>query len=815
MLGSVSAFAQIGIGTKTPAASAALEVSSSGNNKGVLITRLTAMQKDAIVSPAEGLLVYQTTATIGFYFYTGTAWKLMAIQTDVANKVDKVDGKDLSSNDYTTAEKIKLATLTGAVVQTNITGNAGTATKLAASKTINGVAFDGSSDITIATAASAETLAGTTLKSTVTASGLTSVGTLANLIVTNPIAGSVTGNAGTATKLAASKNINGIAFDGSSDITITAAAAAETLAGTTLKSTVTASGLTSVGTLANLIVTNPIAGSVTGNAENVRGLVAIANGGTNSAASATAGGIGYGTGTAHAYTGAGSTGQVLSSNGAGVPTWITPSGGGIPYTGATTEVNLGSFDLKVNDLTIGKGGSGIATNTAIGNSSLGLNTTGTANSAAGFESLKSNTTGAANTAFGAYALRENQNGERNTAFGSQALQSTNGAYDNTAVGYLSSVANASGRNNTAIGSNSSLSNTAGSDNTSVGYEALYLNQANGNTASGYQAMRQNIGGGRNTALGYTALYSNTTASFNVAVGAQALGGSTSGDINVAIGAGALDANITGSYNTVLGGFAGRYFAEGLSGTMDPGEGANGPHMNSKMDNSILIGAWTKPKANNETNQIVIGYNAIGNGSNTIQLGNTSVTNVKTSGTITAGGVTYPNIDGTAGQVLTANANGIPTWTSASSTVNASSISGIVAVANGGTGVTSSTGTGSVVLSNSPTFSGPITAKQYVVTSPTTISAAATTTIDLSTGNLFEVALGANISTLTLTNPSKGTYLIKLKQDNTGSRTVVFPTTSWLWAGGTIPTITTTANKTDFITIIFDGSTYYATAVQNF
>jgi hypothetical protein len=76
-------------------------------------------------------------------------------------------------------------------------------------------------------------------------------------------------------------------------------------------------------------------------------LVAIANGGTNSAASATAGGIGYGTGTAHAYTGAGSTGQVLSSNGAGVPTWITPSGGGIPYTGATTEVNLGSFDLKV------------------------------------------------------------------------------------------------------------------------------------------------------------------------------------------------------------------------------------------------------------------------------------------------------------------------------------------------------------------------------------------------------------------------------------------------------------------------------------
>ena len=88
MLGSLNSFAQIGIGTKTPAASAALEVTSSTNNKGILIPRITATQKDAIVSPAEGLLVYQTTAPIGFYYYTGSAWNLMAIQTDVASKVD-------------------------------------------------------------------------------------------------------------------------------------------------------------------------------------------------------------------------------------------------------------------------------------------------------------------------------------------------------------------------------------------------------------------------------------------------------------------------------------------------------------------------------------------------------------------------------------------------------------------------------------------------------------------------------------------------------------------------------------------------------
>ena len=110
------------------------------------------------------------------------------------------------------------------------------------------------------------------------------MGTLANLTVTNPIVGSITGNAATATsantasnatsaltastatKLATARNINGVAFDGSGDITITATADAGTLTGNTLKSTVTGSSLTSVGTLANLTVTNPIVGSITGNA---------------------------------------------------------------------------------------------------------------------------------------------------------------------------------------------------------------------------------------------------------------------------------------------------------------------------------------------------------------------------------------------------------------------------------------------------------------------------------------------------------------------------------------------------------------------
>ena len=83
----------------------------------------------------------------------------------------------------------------------SVTGNAATATKLATAKNINGVSFDGTADITVN--ADATTLTGTTLKSTVTGSSLTSVGTLDNLTVINPIVGSVTGTAATATKTAA------------------------------------------------------------------------------------------------------------------------------------------------------------------------------------------------------------------------------------------------------------------------------------------------------------------------------------------------------------------------------------------------------------------------------------------------------------------------------------------------------------------------------------------------------------------------------------------------------------------------------------
>ena len=67
----------------------------------------------------------------------------------------------------------------------------------------------------------------------------------------------------------------------------------------------------------------PIWGKI-GLTTHINGVLPIANGGTNGSATPTAGAVPYGTGTAYGFTAAGTSGQVLTSAGAGAPTWKTP-----------------------------------------------------------------------------------------------------------------------------------------------------------------------------------------------------------------------------------------------------------------------------------------------------------------------------------------------------------------------------------------------------------------------------------------------------------------------------------------------------------
>src|SRR5256885_17138126 len=71
-----------GIGTTTPDASSLLEINST--TQGLLISRMTKSQRDAIVSPATGLMIYQTNNTPGFYYYSGSAW--VAVSAKGVNK---------------------------------------------------------------------------------------------------------------------------------------------------------------------------------------------------------------------------------------------------------------------------------------------------------------------------------------------------------------------------------------------------------------------------------------------------------------------------------------------------------------------------------------------------------------------------------------------------------------------------------------------------------------------------------------------------------------------------------------------------------
>lgn len=115
--------------------------------------------------------------------------------------------------------------------------------------------------------------------------------------------------------------------------------------------------------------------TATTGAITLAGVLSIANGGTNSTATPTAGGIGYGTGTAHAYTAAGTSNQVLISNGAGVPTWSNLSSVGVStFSGGTTGLTpatatAGAITLA-GTLAVANGGTGVTTSTGSGSNVL-------------------------------------------------------------------------------------------------------------------------------------------------------------------------------------------------------------------------------------------------------------------------------------------------------------------------------------------------------------------------------------------------------------------------------------------------------------
>lgn len=100
-------------------------------------------------------------------------------------------------------------------------------------------------------------------------------------------------------------------------------------------------------------------------------------------------------------------------------------------------------------------------------------------------------------------------------------------------------------------------------------------------------------------------------------------------------------------------------------------------------------------------------------------------------------------------------------------------------------------------------------KDYAETVSTNATSGAAATLNIENGNVFDLTLTANC-TLTFSNPSATgkacSFTLYLRQDATGSRTVTWPA-SVKWPGGTAPTLTTTASRTDLLMFsTLDGGT---------
>lgn len=109
--------------------------------------------------------------------------------------------------------------------------------------------------------------------------------------------------------------------------------------------------------------------------------------------------------------------------------------------------------------------------------------------------------------------------------------------------------------------------------------------------------------------------------------------------------------------------------------------------------------------------------------------------------------------------------------------------------------------GGVTLSQAATFS------KAVKTPLKSNSDGATVTFDLNEANTHTVTLGDN-RTLAISNETAGQkFIINLVQDGTGSRTVTWFSTI-KWAGGSAPTLTTTANKADSFGFLCTGTDAY-------
>ena len=170
-------------------------------------------------------------------------------------------------------------------------------------------------------------------------------------------------------------------------------------------------------------------------------------------------------------------------------TWVQigGSGGGgggfIPYTGANQSIDLGYNSFLINGIAIynqynqnnigiGQSNLGINTtgqgNVAIGSAALNQNLSGDYNVAIGFNSLVQNDVGSSNVSIGVASLQQNQSGYSNIAIGNSAMNQNINGYQNIGIGASAGLYLITGFENIFIGTNAGGNLTNGNDNIFIG-----------------------------------------------------------------------------------------------------------------------------------------------------------------------------------------------------------------------------------------------------------------------------------------------------------------------------------------------------------
>ena len=182
----------------------------------------------------------------------------------------------------------------------------------------------------------------------------------------------------------------------------------------------------------------------------------------------------------------------------------------------------------------------------------------------------------------------------------------------------------------------------------------------------------------------------------------------------------------------------------------------------------------------------------------ITFGSTGLTpSTATSGAVTVAGTLAASNGGTG---LTSLGTGVATWLGTPTSANLASA------------VTDETGSGLLVFNSAPALTNP-TVTNYVET-PYTANSSTAITLALTNGTVQIITLTGN-ATITMPTATSGkSFILLLKQDATGSRTVTWTTVKW--PAGTAPTITSTASKQDIYSFFADGTNWYGTTVgQNY